>query len=90
MSNEQVLIGPKRRFIKLNHFKNIFLIKTVNKFLESTRHTFIAKDVADYTNNKFNEHYPEHFIRKFMKSKINLLNKKVKPRPNNIGESKFY
>ena len=90
MSNKQVLIGPKRRFIKLRHFKEIFLIKTVNEFIENTKQTFIAKDVADYSNNKLNEYYLEPFTRKFMKSKMNLSYKKVKPRPNNIDINRLY
>ena len=89
MSNEQILIGPKRRFIKLSHSKEILLIKTVNDFLENAKHAFIVKDVADHANKELNENYPEHFIRKIMKNKLNLSYKKVKPRPNNIDMNKL-
>ena len=65
------------------------MIKTINDFLENTKHAFIVKDVADHANKELNENYPEHFIRKIMKNKLNLSYKKVKPRPNNIDMNKL-
>ena len=74
------IIEKIRAYIKLTKYENKLLLSSIDRFYLNTNHAFNAKEVADYANSSLNKNYPLYFIRRFMKSEINLRYKRLKPR----------
>ena len=84
MTLEQSNIGPNRKFVKLKNSTEKCLKKCIEKYIESTQHAFNVKDVANYIYEELGLSFSVNFVRRFMKTNMNLMYKRVKPRPNNI------
>ena len=81
MNLDQIDNRKIRAYIKLTKSEKKLLLSSIDRFYRNTNHAFNAKEVADYVNSSLNKNYPLYFIRRFMKSEINLSYKRVKPRP---------
>ena len=55
----------------------------IKNFINEVDHNFNFIDVTNHINIKLNKDFKPSVIRKLMKSELNLIFKKVKPRPNN-------
>ena len=81
MNLDQIDNRKIRAYIKLTKSEKKLLLSSIDCFYQNTNHAFNAKEVADYVNSSLNKNYPLYFIRRFMKSEINLSYKRVKLRP---------
>ena len=84
MNLEKSNIGPNRKFVKLKNLIEKCLKKCIEKYIESTQHAFNVKDVASSIYEELGFSFSVNFLRRFMKTNMNLTYKRVKPRPNNV------
>ena len=59
------------------------------EYSKQAQEVFTAEDMADHINLKFNSSFKVEFIRKFMRSKANLIYKKIKSRSSNVNFMKI-
>ena len=57
----------------------------IKNFINNVDHAFNSIDVTNHINIKLNKDYKPSVIRRLMKTELNLIFKKVKPRPNNVN-----
>ena len=81
----QLWKGRSRKLAKFygTEMKNI--IQELKKFINWVNHAFNSIEITNHVNFELNKNYKPYFIRKLMKSELNLTFKKVKPRPNNVN-----
>ena len=67
MKVQQILDGPKIKFIKLNQINKKIFKNEILKFSEFNNSTFGTIDMTDYVNTKLKSNYLVQFVINFMK-----------------------
>ena len=83
-SLSQLYKQASRKIIKITNDEKEEIQNAIKKYLQSTRHTTIAKEIIEYLNRSFKSSFPINFVRNLMKFQMKLNYKRVKSRPKGV------
>ena len=69
--------------------KKEIIISLIKFYIQRYAHTTTAQEITNFVNQELQEDFDVNFIRKIMKTQVNLSFKDVKPRPSNIDMNRI-